>query len=173
MKPNNSKYACCVTLLVKKDGSRRFCGDYRPLNIETRHDSFPMPLVNDVNNQLGKSSWFNSLDLQFGFWQIWMAFEDMKKITLIMKIGLYDWIIMPFGLLNATDTFTTTMSEVFRNLGDNLQVFVDDLNVHNESWEEHLQHLDVVFSKFEEFRFKLNPNKCCFAAKSITQSCGQ
>jgi hypothetical protein len=49
-----------------------------------------------------------------------MAFEDMKKITLIMKIGLYDWIIMPFGLLNATDTFTTTMSEVFRNLGDNL-----------------------------------------------------
>jgi hypothetical protein len=50
MKPNNFKYACDVTLLVKKDGSRRFCGDYRPLNIETRHDSFPMPLVNDVNN---------------------------------------------------------------------------------------------------------------------------
>jgi hypothetical protein len=57
-----------------------------------------MPLVDDVINQLGKSSWFTALDLQSGFWQIRMAPEDMKKIALITKIGLYDWIVMPFGL---------------------------------------------------------------------------
>jgi hypothetical protein len=68
MRPNNSEYACQVTLPMKKDGSRRFCGDYRPLNAQTRRDSFPMPLVEDVIDQLGNSTWFTAPDLQSGFW---------------------------------------------------------------------------------------------------------
>jgi hypothetical protein len=123
MKPSNSEYACRITLPVKKDGSRRFCGDYRSLNAQTRCDSFSMPLVEDVIDQLGK---------------------------------------------NATSTFTRTMSEVFKDFGSKfLKVFVDDLNVHNGSWVEHLQHLDMVLCKLREVNFKLNPKKCCFAAKSI------
>ncbi len=90
MRPSSSEYACRMTLPVKKDGSRRFCGDYRPFNAQTRRDMFPMPLVEDVIDQLGKSTWFTALDLQFGFWQIRMAPEDMKKTTLITKTGLYD-----------------------------------------------------------------------------------
>ncbi len=62
-KPSNSEHACQVMLAVKKDGSRCFYGDYRPLNAQTRRDSFPMPLVDDVINQLGNSSWFTALDL--------------------------------------------------------------------------------------------------------------
>jgi hypothetical protein len=73
MRPSNSAYTYRVTLPVKKDGSRRFCGDYRPLNLQTRRDSFPMPLVEDIISQLGKSAWFTALDLQLGFWQIKMA----------------------------------------------------------------------------------------------------
>ncbi len=169
MRPSNSEYACRVTLLVKKDGSRRFCGDYRPLNAQTRQDSFPMPLVEDVIDHLGNSSWFIALDLQSGFWQIQMAPEDIKKTALITKTGLYDWRVMPFGLKNATSTFTRTMLEVFKDLGSKfLKVFVDDLNVHNKSWGEHLQHLNAVFCKLREVNLKLNPNKCYFAAKSIT-----
>ncbi len=92
----------------------------------------------------------------------------MKKTTLITKIRLYDWTIMPFGLKNATSTFTKTISEVFRDLGNKfLKVFVNDFNRHNESWEEHLQHLDVVFFKLSEVNLKLNPNKCCFATKNL------
>jgi len=106
MKTSNSEYACQVTLPVKKDGSRRFCGDYRPLNAQTQRDSFPMPLVEDIIDQLGNSTWFIALDLQSGFWQIRMAPEDVKKIALITKTGLYDWMVMPFGLKNATNTFT-------------------------------------------------------------------
>jgi hypothetical protein len=98
MKPNNSEYACQVTLPVKKDGSRRFCGDYRPLNAQTRRDMFLMPLVEVVIDQLGKSTWFSTLDLQSGFWQIQMAPEDVKKTALITKTGWYDWTVMPFGL---------------------------------------------------------------------------
>jgi len=75
---------------------------------------------------------------------------------------------MPFGLKNATSTFTRTMLEVFKDFGSKfLKVFVDDLNVHSGSWREHLQHLDMVLSKLREVNLKLNLKKCCFAAKSI------
>jgi hypothetical protein len=168
MRPNNSAYACRVTLPVKKDGGRRFYGDYRPLNLQTRRDSFPMPLVEDVISQLGKSAWFTALDLQSGFWQIRMAPEDIGKIALVTKSGLFEWTVIPFGLKNATSTFTRTMTEVFKDVGDSfLKVFVDDLNIHNEEWQDHLQHLGVVLSRLREVNLKLNPSKCCFAAASV------
>jgi hypothetical protein len=94
-----------------------------------------------------------------------MAPKDMKKTTLITKTGLYDWTIMPFGLKNATNIFTRTILEVFKELGDKLlKVFVDDLNMHNKSWEEHPRHLVVVFPKLKEVNMQLNPSKCCFPA---------
>jgi hypothetical protein len=127
-----------------------------------------MPLVDDVFSQLGKLAWFTAFDLQSGFWQIRMAPEDMRKTALTTKSGLYDWTVMPFGLKNATSTFTRTMSEVFKDLGDKfLKVFVDDLNVHSENWEDHLQHLGAVLSRLREVNLKLNPSKCCFATESI------
>jgi len=151
MRPSNYEYACRVTLPVKRDGSRRFYGDYRPLNMQTCRDSFPMPLVDDVISQLGKSTWFTTLDLQSGFWQICMALKDMKKTALITKTGLYDWTVMPFGLKNATNTFTRTMSSIFKELGDKfLKVFVDDLNIHSKNWEDHLQHSEVVSPSSEK-----------------------
>jgi hypothetical protein len=98
-----------------------------------------------------------------------MVPEDMKKTSLITKTRLSDWIVMPFNLKNATSTFTIIMSEVFKDLGNKfLKIFVDDLNVHNKSWEEHLQHLDTMFYKLREVNLKLNPKKCCFVAKNIT-----
>jgi len=90
MKPSDSEYACRVTLPIKRDESRCFCGDYRPLNLQTWRDSFPMPFVDNVISQLGKSAWFSALDLQSRFWQIRMAPEDVKKMALVTKTGLYD-----------------------------------------------------------------------------------
>jgi putative transposase len=76
-----------------------------------------------------------------------MAPEDMKKTALVTKTGLYEWTVMPFGLKNATSTFTRTMSLVFKDLGSEfLKVFVDDLNVHSKNWEDHLQHLEAVLA---------------------------
>jgi hypothetical protein len=168
MRPRNSPYACRVTLLVKKDGSRRFYGDYRPLNLQTRRDSFPMPLMEDVISQLGKSAWFTTLDLQSGLWQIRMAPEDMGKTALVTKSGLFEWIVMPFGLKNATSTFAQTMTAIFKDLGNSfLKIFVDDLNIHSVEWQDHLQHLEAVLSRLREVNLKLNPNKCCFAAGSV------
>jgi len=127
-----------------------------------------MPLVEDVISQLGKSAWFSALDLQSGFWQIKMAPEDMGKTTLVTKSGLFEWTVMPFGLKNATSTFTRTMTKIFKDVGSSfLKIFVDDLNVHRGEWQEHLQHLGVVLSRLREVNLKLNPSKCCFVAGSV------
>jgi len=89
-----------------------------------------------------------------------MAPEDVKKMALVTKTGLYDWTVMPFGLKNATNTFTRTMLSVFKEMGDKfLKVFVDDLNIHSENWEDHLRHLGAVLSRLREVNLKLNPNK--------------
>jgi hypothetical protein len=89
-----------------------------------------------------------------------MAPEDVKKTALVTKTRLYDWTIMPFNLKNATSTFTRTMLLVFEELGDKfLKVFMDDLNVHCENWEDHLRHLEAVLSKLKEVNLKLNPGK--------------
>jgi len=168
MRPSNSTYACRVTLPVKKDGSRRFCGDYKPLNLQTLRDSFPMPLVEDIISQLGKSTWFTTLHLLSGFWQIKMAPKDIGKTTLVTKSGLFEWTVMPFGLENATSTFMRTMTEVFKSLGDSfLKIFVDDLNVHSEEWQDHLQHLGAILSRLREVNLKLNLSKCCFAIGNV------
>jgi len=95
-----------------------------------------------------------------------MAPEHIQKTTLITKTKLYDWAVMPFSFQNETITFTMIMLEVFKESRDKfLKVFVDNLNVHYESWEEHLQHLDVVFLKLREMNLRLNPSKCCYATK--------
>ncbi len=94
--------------------------------------------------------------------------EDVKNSILITKFGLYDWTVMPFGMKNATSTFTCTMREIFGAYMDRfLKVFVDDLNIHILTWDEHLEHICFVLMKLREVNFKLNPDKCEFANKHL------
>jgi len=165
MKPSTSKYTCKVTSPVKREDSHSFCGDYRPLNLQTLW----VALVEDVLTQLRKSKWFLALDLQSKFWQIRMAKENICKSTLITKFRSFDWTIMPFGMKNATSTFSKTMKEVFGVYMDKfLKVFVNDLNVHIMIWEEHLEHLWFVLLRLREINLKLNPKKCEFAKVIMT-----
>jgi len=165
MKNSDSEYACRVSLHIKKDGIKQFCGDYRPLNMQTRRDSFPMPSINDVLSHIGSSQWFSALDLQFGFWQIRMSPNDVKKTTKIMKSSFYDWNVMSFRLNNATRMFFKTMAKVFKDWTNQfLKVFVDDVNIHNQTWEEHLTHLKAIRTQLQEVNLKLILGKCSFGA---------
>jgi uncharacterized membrane protein YobD (UPF0266 family) len=97
-----------------------------------------------------------------------MAPEDVRKITLITKKRLYDWTFMHFGLKDTTNTFTRIMYEVFKDLGDFfLNIFVDDLDIHNKNLTEHLTHLHAIFGRLKEVNLKLNPNKCCFVETTL------
>lgn len=94
--------------------------------------------------------------------------EDVRKIALITKFGLFDWIVMPFNLKNAISIFLRTMIEVYEKYMDKiLKVFVDDLNIHNMTWEDHLEHLWFVLLKLREVNLKLSFRKCEFAKTSI------
>jgi hypothetical protein len=95
-----------------------------------------------------------------------MSPNDVKKILVITKSDLYDWIVMPFRLKNATGTFSRTMAKVFKDWTNQfLKVFVDDVNIHSQTWEEHLTHLKVNLTQLWEVNLKLNPRKCSLGAQ--------
>ncbi len=93
---------------------------------------------------------------------------DVKKTTIITNFGFYDWTMMSFRLKNAIGTFSKTMVKVFKDWTNQfLKVFVDDVNIHNQTWEEHLTHLEAIFTQLREVNLKLNPRKCSFGAQHI------
>jgi len=97
-----------------------------------------------------------------------MSLDDIKKTAIITKFGLYDWNVMPFKLKNATRKLSKTMAKMFKDWIDQfLKVFVDDVNIHNQTQEKHLTHLKVVFTQLQKVNLRLNLGKCSFGAQRI------
>jgi hypothetical protein len=95
-----------------------------------------------------------------------MSLNYVKKTTIITKYGLYDWNVMPFGLKTTIGTLSKTMAEMFKDWTNQfLKIFVDDVNIHNQTWEEHLTHSKVVLTQLREVNLKFNLRKCSFCAK--------
>jgi len=101
IQPSNSPWASPVVLVRKKDGTHRFCVDYRELNSVTRADTFPLPRIDDLLDQLGESVYFSTLDLATGYWQIRVHPDSQEKTAFVTPQGLYEFKVMPFGLTNA------------------------------------------------------------------------
>jgi beta-glucosidase/6-phospho-beta-glucosidase/beta-galactosidase len=97
-----------------------------------------------------------------------MALKDVKKTTIIMKVGLFDWNVMPFGMKNAINILSRMTIEVFGDYIDKfLKMFVDDLNMYITTWEEHLEHLSFMLLKLREVNLKLNLDKCEFTKTCV------
>ena len=105
IKPTDSPWASPIVLVTKKDGSTRFCIDYRRLNDVTRKDAYPLPNINEILETLSGAEWFNTLDLASGYWQVPVALADRAKTAFISRKGLFEWKVMPFGLSNAPANF--------------------------------------------------------------------
>jgi len=168
IEPSDSPWASPVVMVKKKDGTWRFCIDYRKLNSLTRKDSYPLPHIEDTLDALAGSHYFCALDLASGYWQVQVAQEDKPKTAFVTKQGLYQFNVMPFGLCNAPATFERLMEMVLKGfLWKRCMVYIDDVVVYGRTFRETLDNFKLVLDRIRAAGLKLKPSKCDLFAKEI------
>lgn len=168
IQPSKSPWASPVVLVKKKDGTLRFCIDYRKLNAATRRDAYPLPRIDDSLQALSGSQWFSTIDLLSGYWQVGIAEKDKEKTAFITQKGLFEFNVMPFGLCNAPATFQRLMDLTLAGmLWTECLVYLDDVIIFGRTFEEHLRNLGSVLERLRGVNLKAKPSKCAFFQKQV------
>ena len=168
IEPSSSPWTSPIVSVKKKDGSTRFCADYRKLNEVTVKDSYPLPRIDDCLDALAGCRWFSTLDLCSGYWQVAMSEEDKPKTAFSTGNGLYQFTVMSFGLCNAPATFERLMEKVLSGLPwEVCLLYLDDIIVHGRAFGEVIKRLRIVLQRLRDAGLKLNPKKCILLQQSV------
>jgi hypothetical protein len=166
--PSTSPWGCPALFVKKKDESLRLCIDYRPLDAVTIKNKYPLPRIDVLFDQLVGAKVFSKIDLRSGYHRIKIRASDIPKTTFLTRYGLYEFLVMSFGLTNAPAYFMYLMNSVFMpELDKFVVVFIDDILVYSKNEEEHARHLHVVLQHLREHRLYAKLSKCDFWLKEI------
>ena len=169
IRESTSPFSSNVVIVRKRDGTIRFCIDYRKLNQRSTKDAYPIPRIDDTLHALAGSKYFSTLDLKSGYWQVELKESDKSKTRFqVGSLGFFECNRMPLGLCNAPATFQRLMERCMgaHTLRDCL-IYLDDIIIFSSTFEEHLDPLNAVFKSLEVHNLKLNSAKCEFFKEQV------
>jgi hypothetical protein len=166
--PSISPWGCSALFMEKKDKELRLCVDYRPLNAVTIKNKYPLPCIDILFDQLAGAQVFSKIDLHSGYHQIKICVKDIPKTTFTTRYGLFEYLVMSFGLTNAPANFMYLMNSVFMPELDKFAVvFIDDILIYLRSMEEHEEHLQIVLQQLRDHQLYVKFSKCEFLIKEV------
>jgi len=168
IKESTSNWASPIILVDKPDGSVRFVADYRKLNAVSDIDAFPLPRVDDLIERIGKAKFITKIDISKAFWQIPLSTESQAISSFITPFGLYQFLVMPFGLASAGCTFQRLMQKVLEGLQVFAWAYLDDIVIFSDTWEKHLKHIRQVLERIRMAGLTTKKAKCEFANALVT-----